>query len=85
MRLNTMILDTYRLASKLAEITGRSRLGAINLALRERLERERRRSKSDTKLREMRVIAKRCAARLRSGTSASDHGDELYDEHGLPK
>ena len=85
MELNTTISDTYRLASEFAEITGESRFSAINVELRERLERERQKNKSDTKLREMRAIAKRCGGFLESGTSASDHGDELYDEHGLPK
>ncbi len=82
---NTLILDTYRLALKLAELTGNTNLGAINIALRERLERERQKSKSDTKLRDTQAIARRCAALVGSGASSMDHDEELYDEYGLPK
>ena len=33
----------------------------------------------------MHETAKRCAALLREGPSAVEHGDFLYDERGLPK
>ena len=36
-------------------------------------------------MREMRAIGERCAARLKPGPSAIEHGDYLYDEQGLPK
>ena len=76
--------DTCRLVSELAELTGETKTGAIAVAVRERLERERRNQESDTKLREMRVIAERCAALVGSGASSLEHGEELYDDYGLP-
>ena len=85
MSLNIKNDETCRLARELAQLTGESMTGAITTALRERLERERRRQDKDALLRDMRAIAKRCAARLGPGPSAVEHGDLLYDERGLPK
>ena len=34
---------------------------------------------------ELMAIGRRCADQLRDGPSAVEHGDFLYDEHGLPK
>ena len=82
MSLNIKNEETCRLARELAELTGETITGAVTVALRERLERER---KVQAKLRAMRVIAKRCAALSRDGLSAVEHGDFLYDERGLPK
>ena len=84
MRLNIKSEETCRLAAELAELTGETKTRAITEALRERLERERRKRSLESKLQEMRVIAKRCAALVGPGSSSLDHGDELYDEHGLP-
>ena len=85
MSLNIKNDETCRLARELAQLTGESMTGAITLALRERLEREKRRQDKDALLRDMRAIAKRCSARLGPGPSAVEHGDYLYDERGLPK
>ena len=43
------------------------------------------RTERDQRLRNMRAIAERCAAKMPPGISSLDHGDLLYDEHGLPK
>ena len=85
MSLNIKNDETCRLARELADLTGESMTGAITVALRERLERETRRQDKDALLKDMRAIAKRCAARLGPGPSAVEHGDYLYDERGLPK
>ena len=58
---------------------------AGELALRDRLERESKRRGMNTRLRDMRSIAERCAALVGPGASSGDHGDMLYDERGLPK
>ncbi len=84
MGLNIKNEETCNLAADLAKLTGETKTGAITVALRERLERERRKRNSDTKLREMRAIADRCAALVGPGASSLAHGDELYDEYGLP-
>ncbi len=69
----------------LARLTGDTMTGAITIALREQLARERRVRGAEKRLREMRAIADRCARLLESGPSAIEHGDLLYDEQGLPR
>ena len=83
--LNIKNEDTCRLAGELAQLTGETMTGAITVALKERLERERRQLGVNARLRKMRVIAERCAKLLRDGGPPVDHGDLLYDERGLPK
>ena len=78
MSLNIKNEETCRLARELAELTGETMTGAITVALRQRLEREKR-------VKELHAIGEHCASLLRDGPSAVEHGDFLYDEHGLPK
>ena len=85
MGLNIKNEATCALARELADLTGETMTGAISVALRERLEREKQIRDKDALLRDIRAIAERCAARLGPGPSAVEHGDYLYDEHGLPK
>ena len=85
MSLNIKNDETCQLASDLAELTGETMTGAITVALRERLERERRRRGLETRARDLRAIAERCAKLMGPGPSAIEHGDLLYDEQGLPK
>ena len=82
MSLNVKNEETCQLAHELAELTGETMTGAITVALRQRLERER---EIAERLKRMRAISKRIAKHLRPGPSAVEHGDCLYDEHGLPK
>ena len=56
----------------------------IDLSEREKTEQVER-DERDQRLRNMRAIAERCAAKMPPGMSSLDHGDLLYDEHGLPK
>ena len=78
MSLNIKKEEPHRLARELAQFAGETMAGAITVALRERLEREKR-------LRRMRAISKRVAnLPRRPGPSAVEHGDFLYDERGLP-
>ncbi|MDE0306923.1 MAG: type II toxin-antitoxin system VapB family antitoxin [Albidovulum sp.] len=85
MSLNIKNEKTCALARELAILTGETMTGAITLALRERLERERHRRNIDVRANELRAIAERCGNLLGSGPSAVEHGDLLYDEQGLPK
>ena len=85
MGLNIKNDETCELASELARLTGDTMTGAITIALRERLERERRKRSVDARIQELRAIAERCAKLLGPGPSAVEHGDVLYDEQGLPK
>ena len=85
MSLNIKNEETCRLAGELARLTGETMTGAITVALKDRLQRERRQRGANVRLRKMRAIAERCAKLLTEGGPAVDHGDLLYDERGLPK
>ena len=85
MSLNIKNEETCRLASELANLTGETMTGAITVALQERLEREQRSRSFEERMEAMRAISERCSKLLRPGPSAVEHGDFLYDEHGLPK
>lgn len=83
MSMNIKDRKTHDLARELAKETGETITEAVNVALRERLDRlhERRRKK------------KRLAALLEIGRQGAkmfpgphiDHAELLYDENGLPK
>lgn len=85
MSLNIKNEDTCRLASELASLTGETMTRAITVALQERLERELRSRSVEARMEAIEAISQRCAQLLRPGPSAVEHGDFLYDEHGLPK
>ncbi len=85
MSLNIKNEETCQLASELASLTGETMTGAVTIALRERLEREKRERSVEARLQRMRAIAERCAKLLREGGPPVDHGELLYDERGLPK
>ena len=85
MGLNIKNDETCQLAGELARLTGETMTGAITVALRERLEREKRERSVEARVQELRAIAERCAKLLGPGLSAVEHGDVLYDERGLPK
>ena len=59
--------------------------GAIAGALRERIAREKRLRGVDGRAQTLLAIGERCARRLRPGPSATEHGDVLYDERGVPE
>ena len=85
MSLNIKNEETCRLAGELARLTGETMTGAITVALRERLERERHERSVEVRVQRLRAIANRCAKPLGPGPSAVEHGDVLYDDRGLPK
>ena len=85
MSLNIKNDETCLLARDLARLTGETMTGAITVALRERLARERRRRDADARIEELLAIGQRCAESLAPGPSAAEHGDLLYDDRGLPR
>ena len=85
MSLNIKNEETCSLARELARLTGETMTGAMTVALRERLERERHRRDPDALARRLREIGERCASLLEPGPSTVEQGDMLYDERGLPK
>jgi len=83
MSLNIKDPEAHKLASLLAKETGETMTAAVTQALRERLERVRRRRKKEAVFAELMAIARRGAS-LGKGPYL-DHGELLYDEKGLPK
>ena len=77
--------ETCDLASELAQLTGETMTGAITVALRQRLEREKSERSAEAQVQRLLAIGERCASMLGPGPSAIEHGDFLYDERGLPK
>ena len=84
MSLNIKNEQTHQLARELAQLTGETMTGAITIALREKLDRERRERSAEARIQKLRAIRKRCRRLLKDGPSAVEHGDFLYDESGLP-
>jgi antitoxin VapB len=83
MSLNIKNEETHRLVRKLAHITGESMTGAVDKAVRERLERVRGKSKEGMAEKLMK-IGQECAARLKGPLKPMEIED-LYDERGLWK
>ncbi len=85
MSLNIKNEETCRLAGELARLTGETMTGAITVALRDRLAREERQRSAEARAQKLHAIGQRCAAILRPGPAAVEHGDILYDGRGLPR
>ena len=85
MSLNIKNEETCRLAGELAGLTGETMTGAITVALRERLERERHQRSAEERLRKIRAVAERYAALFPDSGPPINHAELLYDERGLPK
>ena len=81
MSLNIKNEETHRMAQELAAMTGESVTAAVTEAVRERLERIKRKGMKERIMK----IAKECAPRWKEPFRSVDHGDLLYDEKGLPK
>ena len=84
MSLNIKNDETCRLAGELARLTGETMTGAITVALRERLAREKCHRDAEALAGELHVIGQRCAGLVGPGPAAVEHGELLYDEQGLP-
>jgi antitoxin VapB len=76
--------ETYRLTKQLAKLTGESLTTAVTEAVRERLDRVRRKHGVDLAERLL-VIGRDCAAHLKEPYRNINHENMLYDERGLPK
>lgn len=80
MSMNIKNEETHRMAQELATLTGESMTTAVTEAVRERLDRVRRKGIAER----IRKIREECAILLK-GERLPDHADLLYDERGLPK
>jgi antitoxin VapB len=84
MSLNIKNEEAHRLARELAEHTGESMATAVTRAVRERLDRVRKR-RGMSKVERIMKIARESAPLWKEPFRSVDHGDLLYDEKGLPK
>jgi len=75
--------ETHKLAQALAKETGETIAHAVTEALRERLDRVRRRRKSKATVAELLAIGRRCASTLKRQPIV--HSALLYDERGIPR
>jgi antitoxin VapB len=83
MSLNIKSSQAHDLAAELARLTGESMTKAVTQALRERLERERRKQEEESLVADILAIGRRCAAYPRK--DRRPHGEFLYDERGMPR
>jgi antitoxin VapB len=84
MSLNIKDEETHRLVRELARLTGETQTTAVTNAVRERLDRLHaagRPALADRLL----AIGKDIAPRLKEPFRSAEHGELLYDEHGLPR
>lgn len=84
-QLNIKSEDAYRMASRLAELTGESLTTAVTTALRERLEREEQLRDREERKRRIREIAADIRRHMKHPLPTSDHSWLYDDETGLPK
>jgi antitoxin VapB len=83
MSLNIKSPEAHELAARLASLTGESITKAVTEAIRERLEREKRKRDEDKLFAELMEIAEQCAAYPRRDDRSLE--EFLYDERGLPR
>ena len=83
MGLNIKNAETHRLAVQLVQLTGETLTRTVTIALKERLEREKRRRNRTGVAEALRQIARRCDSRplLDNRSPEAILG---YEEHGLP-
>lgn len=81
MGLNIKNSETERLIQELAEATGQTLTGAITEAVREKLDRVRRKGLADRLM----EIGRDAASRMTEEERTFNYDDWLYDENGLPK
>jgi antitoxin VapB len=84
MSLNIKDEETHQLVRELARLTGESQTTAVRNAIRERLDRlhaAEHPSVADHLL----AIGRNTAPRLKEPFRSTEHGELLYDEHGLPR
>jgi antitoxin VapB len=86
MSLNIKNPEAHALAARLAKKTGETLTDAVTTALRERLERlEQTADFDEQRYQKLKALMKDSRGLWRESLLTIDHGDLLYDEHGLPK
>jgi hypothetical protein len=77
--------ETIRLVEELARRTGESTETTVEIAVRERLARLRTPEEEKQRREKLEALIESLSARITEPYRSLDHGDWLYDEHGLPK
>jgi len=85
MSMNIKSSEAHELAAELARLRGITVTRAVTDALRNDVERERKRKNRSGLAAELVRIGQRCAAHMTEPVSSQDHGPMLYDERGLPR
>jgi antitoxin VapB len=85
MSLNIKNEKTHRLIKQLARLTGENMTTAVETAVKERLERVRKKENKEDRVQRILQIGRECAPLWKEPYKSIDHGDLLYDEKGLPK
>lgn len=83
MAMNIKSPEAYRLAHRIAEMTGESVTGAVTESLRERLARLE--AAEEPLAVRILAIGRDCASRLSDDMRTVDHADLLYGPDGLPR
>src|SRR5271170_1660411 len=82
-QLNIKSEDSYRLASRLSELTGESLTAVVTKALQAELDRQERQRDIDAKVERMLEMGREIRAHMREPVSSDTSW--MYDEDGLPK
>ena len=86
MALNIKNPETNRLAQELARRTGESITQAVTVALRERLERQKKPSQKESRMEWLERITAITAPLMNDGRTSAELVEDLYDpETGLPR
>jgi antitoxin VapB len=81
--LNIKSAEAHELAAELARLTGESMTKAVTEAIRERLEREKRRRDKERLVADLMEIGRQAASYPRRDSRTLE--EFLYDERGLPR
>jgi antitoxin VapB len=86
MAMNIKNTEAERLARKVAQLNGETITTAIIVALEERLERQQRGARGESRMEWLNRISTETAAIMNDGRTSKELVDDLYDEEtGLPK
>jgi antitoxin VapB len=77
--------EAYRIASRVARLTGESMTEAVTVPPRERLSKVEKPACSSSLAGDLMAIGADCASRLGRRTRRLDHAALLYDAKGLPR
>jgi antitoxin VapB len=83
-QLNIKSETLYAKVEELASLTGASLTGAVETAVDEKLDAERRKRDRDALVTDLLAIGTKFRAKLGTPLSAQEIDDFLYDENGLP-